>query len=668
MEHLARKMIQLPYGETASNLPMAIRQLGQNLDMRPRVRIGLWPVISVESPELAMGLSAVLAALLERWQDIRVYRIWVQLDGEPNDYVWTIRQSQFGVDDWRLEQLDENCAIWGTLARQDGNWILALEVESDFIDGEELASFTVEASNIAGIVNLLPEMAGKIAGYFESPGKITTRYADTTATDESLTALFADITDWYARLFLFLWGKAWADADIVAELEKLIEVGQFIGDEFAAWCVAGSVAHAMQPGYGDVATTLSRVILSVVDSFPNTYFPATYIGSALYRVGQAQEAVELLERTASHHPNQVVVWQTLANLYRIGGRLLEAVDTLQRAIENDAVSANLYLTYAALLMTFDAEEMELDTFILVTPEKYAANLLLWEAAEAYGEAFRLDSDQLAVLQQRILLLIDLHATGDQLWDDFEMLVKQDTEGEYVRGVVDAFFNVDNPDPGIDRLQQQLELMPDRIDLYVNLAVAYLNIEETDQALDLLERAEEMTEDVYILMDIQRLMLAANNPEFETRVGEIAAIVNAGHTIKVEDADFLETVIEEAPLFAEGYVLLGKTYLNWGEQNDALDILLDGHKQLPDDPDIIEVLAGVLWESGEHELAFDYLNKGIEANPNHVPLLALTGLYLFDDDQPDSARAYLSRAESLAPHDPVLARVREQIVRLMNERD
>lgn len=36
-----------------------------------RFRVGLWPIISQSDPESAMGLSLVLALLLERWEPCR---------------------------------------------------------------------------------------------------------------------------------------------------------------------------------------------------------------------------------------------------------------------------------------------------------------------------------------------------------------------------------------------------------------------------------------------------------------------------------------------------------------------------------------------------------------------------------------------------------------------
>src|SRR3954469_17204729 len=87
--------------------------LGQRAkSQRSPFRVGLWPILSDSEPEIAMGLGLVLAALLERTPAVRVYRLLAQVSETPNSYEWDLANSQFGVDDWELEGLDENVAIW----------------------------------------------------------------------------------------------------------------------------------------------------------------------------------------------------------------------------------------------------------------------------------------------------------------------------------------------------------------------------------------------------------------------------------------------------------------------------------------------------------------------------------------------------------------------------
>jgi tetratricopeptide (TPR) repeat protein len=161
------------------------------------------------------------------------------------------------------------------------------------------------------------------------------------------------------------------------------------------------------------------------------------------------------------------------------------------------------------------------------------------------------------------------------------------------------------------------------------------------------------------------MLSVDDPEFEARFGEIRDRIGAGHALSAADVEYLEDELEKAPNFAACYTLLASAYLAWDENDDALEVLLDGQKRFPENPDVLALLGRVLWDSGEKELALDYLNKGLKTNPNHVPLLITTGRYLFDDGHDEEARLFLTRAEALDPRHPMLIAVREHIARSLS---
>ena len=221
-------------------------------------------------------------------------------------------------------------------------------------------------------------------------------------------------------------------------------------------------------------------------------------------------------------------------------------------------------------------------------------------------------------------------------------------------------------PGLDILADAIEASPERVDLRVNYAVALLLDEQPDEAAAELEVAEELTDDLSIIADIERLFLEANDPEFESRLGEITELVTAGRPLGRRDIEFLDAALEEAQSFSQGYLLLARGYLNGESSSAALEVLLDGQNYLPEDAEITALLARVLWDSGEHELAFDYLNKGLKHNPDDVPLLALSGQYLCDEGQDEEARTFLMRAQSLEPRNRTLIETQRYISRQMGQ--
>ncbi|MGB7341356.1 MAG: tetratricopeptide repeat protein, partial [Phototrophicaceae bacterium] len=247
-----------------------------------------------------------------------------------------------------------------------------------------------------------------------------------------------------------------------------------------------------------------------------------------------------------------------------------------------------------------------------------------------------------------------------LWESFAKLVEMDTDGDYTADVIDSFYDVSEIDAGVAALERLIEENPDRLDLYMNLAALHLAAYDSPAALPLLVRAKSLAKTTSQLADIERMALMANDSEFEYRFGEVMSILDAGNKLQANDVEFLEDLVEQAPHAIEGHLALARSYYAWEEYDEALEVLLDAQESFPDQPSILDWLARILWESGERETAFTYLNRGILAQPFNVQLIARAGQYLFDNDQLIEARRYLARAESIQPKHPMLNAVRNYI--------
>lgn len=645
-----------------SNLPTAI--FGSAGSVRHALqlnavptRIGFWPIRSVDEPEIAMGLLTVLGGLLERYQGIRVYRIMAQADGQPDAYVWNIQQSQFDVDDWQIENLDDNVGIWGTL---DG-WNLTLEIESDLSDEEETKSLTYTAGSLAELVRLLPQAAADIAAFLNvtdlkliapiyEPGDW-----DATGMANSLKQAF----HWELRLYLWLWGQEWDQDQILADADRLLESSRSLGD-FGAWLVAHALERAIT-FMGVEDEFLVPIAEKTIESFAESTLSAVMLATAIYEANYPQQAYDWLEQEFDNGKGDALTHLAAAELYRRGGKIIDAIDVMQAAIEDQVADAVLFRRYADLLIALEYNGLKIDEFVLIDSARRSEKDLLREAVEAYENALRLSPDA-GVLSRQLLQLLEIGGDHKHLWKGFDKLAGMDSSGEHIRAVVDMFYNVEDLAPAVDILKRHIEQNPDRVDLYLNLAAVYTMDDDGEAALEWLDKAQSITTDAATIAEIERLRLIAEDPEFEMTLGEIADVINAGNNIETEDVEFLESIIERVPTYAEIYLLLARAYLGWEETSSALETLLDGHKHVPDDPDILALLSEVVWDSGETDLAFSYLSKGISQNPLHVPLLALAGQYLFEDGQEEAAKSYLLKAEAISPNDPVLARVRRHIAR------
>ncbi len=671
MENLARKLMMVDGQRTVLNLPTAIfgtaNTLAQSIDAnRPNIRIGLYPCIYSDNPEAAMGLMTLLGLLLDNWQDVLAYRIFAQVDDDISKYKWTPAHSQFNAEMWTIKGLDYNAVVISDLSREESEYILNLWISGELID-ESAYKLSYRASSLSDLVRQMVDVARDIATQLDSErikaaaSSYTQCIGDETAINAFLTRLF----QWELRLYFVLCGQEWPDSTLNTQKDALLAAMMDLEGDMPAWSVAGEFRRTMMPGWSIIGEELVSSLDQILQQIRTIDSAVVQLSLGLYGLGYVQEAYTLLEDqiTLEREQDAAHVWLSLATLYRNSRRYAESIDAFQRAIEADAVNSDLYSSYASLLLILSYEHFVLEDFILIDPDEYDENWILWEAVEAYEEALQLDPDRTNVLHTQLLYVMSLDE--DRFIDGFIKLLEQDKTGDLVRHIVDNLYPFENMGSVINLLNQEIKAKPERNDLPITLAAAYLADERQEEAAILLQQARKSASEPDEVMDIERLMLSANDPDFETRMGEIEGILSAGNAISSEDVEFLEAAIETAPSFADGYVLLGKAYLNWGEDADALDILLNGQKLIRNDPDILELLGKVLWDTGEKELAFKYLNQGLSEFTSHVPLLATTAQLLFDNGQTEDAKPYLVRAEQVNPRHPALNRVRKYIADNMN---
>lgn len=677
MENYAHKLITLREIKTQSTTPSVIfgtaNTLGRSLLQRSPVRIGLWPLVSSRHPNVSMGIMTLLGLLLERRSEIQAYRVFIKLNDDPTDYQWTPTDSQFGVDDWQLDDLDENVAIWGTFSQEDDKWLLELEVEIDDEKDAPNNILKLEAETLPNLVIQLPQIAQEIATLCE----ITTDIVDldlTTELEESeLKEFFTDLFTWQRHLLLSLWGWEWSADDIHMKYLVLEKYFSNAEESFATWGVANAMAHAQSPGYGDTAEYVSEILIKNYHKILNPVgIPS--IAYSLYSSGYVQQGMDILSASVSDENASVFNWMSLANLQHRAGRYINAIKTYQNAIDANVTHYLLFNRYAQMLGNLDDNQL-IDEFCIIDPDEFdddypIQNLIYWEAIEAYEKSLSLNPQQPAILANQLVWLIQLQASPQRLWRGFEQLITIDTDtGDYVRDVLDEMFDFVDIEPAIDLLKKAVNANGSKQNPFLRLNLAYALVidEQDDDAIDILETLRETTapDNQDIMNEIERLLLMIDDPEFELKLTELGQIVDTGKALSLEDVDYLENIIDLVPTLSEPYIVLAKAYQAWEEVETVLETLMDGHAAIPEDPDITELLAKAIWESGDHELALQYLQKGLETSPNHVPILALMGQYLVDEDYIDTAKAYLARAELISPRHPSLAEAKRQISQSIN---
>jgi tetratricopeptide (TPR) repeat protein len=668
----ARKMMRIKQTAVRISTPTAIfgtiGDLPQAISHRPALRIGMWPCLSQENPQLAMGLWLTLAHLLERWNDIEVYRLFAKFEGDSFD--WTMEASQFDVEDFDVEALDENIGLWGKLEKSGDTWTLTATLDNDNLTGEDNEAQDLSISGSAGdLINKLPEFAALIA---DNIGAVNADDADLPYPTESimespkLTELMEKLLRWEVKLTSTLWGIEWEDEEFEADFDDLLAAGAAEGSEFAAWTVAKAIAESMRPGYSVLGELLVERMNNVAANFPKSSVAMAIVGAALFQMGHAPRAYRLLKAETSAKPNNTIAWLKSAEILAMGGHLSESIEQFQSAIEKDAVNSHLYRAYGNVLLAADQYGHSVDSFLLINLAEHDEDYLLWEAIAAYGEALARDPKDIRALYTRLLQMVYVQEEDKEFWDSFSKLLALDTKGEYIRDVIESLYELEDVQTGIDELQNLLKQHPERIDLYINLGSLYLTRDEADSAKPLLEKAQSLTKDPNELAEIERLLLAANDDDFERRFGEAVSILDAGNELPADEVEFLEKVVEQAPHLVDGQLALARAYYFWDDKPAAMEVLLDSQEALPDQAPVLVLLSRLLWESGEKETAFQYLNRGLAAYPYNVALLSRIAQYLFENGQYAESRTYLVRAEEISPRDPFLQEVRSFIARKIAE--
>lgn len=670
MSDMARKMILLEGEAQSSNLPTAIfgtaSRLSQAITTGPQYRIGMWPCISPSDPHVAMGIFTALCFLIEQGWKARVYRIFSRLEDKLPSAEWGMSSSQFTPDDWEIDGLDENVAIWGTLMPSATGLAFEIQIENDLSETDDVVTLPSEHTDLANLVDHLPEIANKIALVLDLEERDSLRLSFDSRPGDALNKLLTDLFQWEVKLLLILQEYDWTDDDIYSAFDQLRSSSTETGG-FGQWALASAVHRAMLPGFSVVGELLVSSVADIAAEAAYQPVVAVRLSRGLYRLGYTDEAYDLLLATIEAHPAEAAPRWVLGEYYTRARRVQDALTVYQEAIESKAVDKQLYLNYAGVLLVYASQNWDIEQSVLLAAEKAAQrdNAVL-EAIEAYQAILDSEPENLDVLYLQLSQFAENGITDRRFWPGFARLVELDATGEYVHNLLDAFYNIEDISPAINTLTKKAKAEPTRHDLRLNLATAYLLDENGDAARLELEAARKMTRDPAVLAEIDRMMLSADDPDFEWRMAEMSEKAEAGRTLEVEEVEFLEDIVDQVPTFAEGYLLLAKAYGSWNEPATAIETLLDGQKHLPNDPDILELLARFLWDSGERALAFDYLNRALIAHPTHVPALALTAQYLYEDDQPEKAKEFLRRAEAIAPYHSALNRVRLAIARMVGE--
>lgn len=677
-EEFANKIINYSNIQTKSSSPTVIlgtaSGLAQALQNRPKIRIGMWPLLSVEEPLLAMGVYTILSWIIDTYPQVITYRVIANVnEQDKRDYTWSMSNSQFEIDDWEFEGLDDNVGLWGRAKIESNKVSLIIEIENDLTRNDDTSVLEFTYNSLLELINDLPDLSRTIIENIDDsvlrPHKNIAHYRECVASDENVAKLLALAFAFERDVFLALWGSS--SEDLIANtLKDVLTIAYQSNDPFGFWVLSMMAKRMLQPGYSVIDDFDPNLINNILQDDFDPILPIV-ISRQMFEVGSVDQAIQVANKAIMDGIENADAYLNLADLQMRRGRSSLAIEAFQDAIEGEYESTELYYSYAQYLNLIVAQGVVPENYVLAIDNELVEDSTS-EIIAAYERALALLPDQSAkdkefrrqVLADQCVVIASEYEDDDMLWRQFRQLIEIDNSGDYVRTVIDEMQNIDDLRPGIDILKAQVATDPHDIGAKINLALLNILYGETETAQNMLRQLLDQTEDESHMHQIEVLLLSANDPEFEFKIGQLFDKLNADNALSDTEIDFLEEVVERAPTYDEGHVLLARGYLSRSDDSAAVEVLLDAIEVIDDNPELFELLATSLHET-DTELAYQYIDRGLKIDRNYVPLLALAGLYLVEDGDLETARVFLSRAEAINPRDRRLTAIRSEIARLIN---
>ncbi len=622
-------------------------------------RISIYPCSG--AGEAGMGLLLMLGHLLAGADNIEVYPVLFRLDDDQK-----ISDAPFTPDEWVLDDLNDDTAIWGSLTQNDAQgWTLRVMVEDDAADGQ-LSTFEKTADNWCDLVNIIVDLAGEIADdlglhrQFSYPAKLTTDVAD------------EDVKAFSAALFAFQRDilKAALNETGLEDFpssSQLLQAANRVGLPLTTWSAAATLGyetvlrdHLSLLGDGESYQTYPEKLAHWEDGAAIFSFTVMKndISDPQASAALTSWCLEQLEAIATSSTNITTNWVALSIFYNKLKRPDLAIDVCQRALEADIREDIIYFAYADALAGVLEAGFKVDRLVLTptdAPEESQVQLERVLSLElGIGNNPKSNAERLS----QYVIEAAKHEKLSEVQVAFERLAENDADGKFMEIVIQQLAHLDDIDWMLNPLEKAT--VGGSFQQWVNLAKASLLAGHEERAKTAAENALEAAKEFAQRADAQLVLLELETPTLQSDFADILGrLQQKGGEAFESDLEFLEYVVENAPDYAEGYLALAMAYRGLDEPNTALEVLLDAEKAAKT-PEIYLALAELFEQEDELTLAIENVQKGLDLAPANVPLLAQAALlaYLSDDDE--ASQVLLRRAHAISPYHARIVAVTRRI--------
>lgn len=668
MQNAAIRMKSLGQEPSDSGAPTSIfgsaAGLAQTIQADEKFRIGVYPFLCADMPEVAMGLAACLSYLLEQYQDVRVYRCFAKIDSTESSPEITAADYQFSSADWTLDGLADNVIIEGILQVAEKCLDLRIDIDNSLssIDADS-ASLAYRLDALPDLVSALPAIADDI--YRKLAEAVNTsaiiEYAPIDAGAAALKNLLEAVFGWNLDVYLYFWDVEWDETYIHDQYREVREMAEKAPGEFAFWTLGMMAKQVMQPGIRDIGESVLPQLGGAFSHKRHCAPGAAAAALGMSRMGFAQQAIDFL-RAFTSDSIPASVWCAMIEIHLDGGQFDAAIDAAQLALERGVRHPSLHWQYAQLLMAAEVNSWNVEDVLLLDPDEYDEDehltVEIANAIKLYSDGRR---DDLGALQLGLTYMID--AADDEIWIYFKRLLQRDEEGMFGGEVIDRLIELDDYDRAYDILEGFVDSNP-----YAYVYLAQLALADADHALSAEYvaacRAALAEIDDNLELELQRLGLRAALPSFDEQYAEIKVFLSANRPLPENKVDLLEQAIEIAPKLIDLHLLLSACYRSWRDHESAQEVLREAEQRAGPDPQIDLGIAQILWARNERKDAVSQINAGLQRFPNDVHLLAQLATYLIENDQLEDARHYVALAETIAPSHRAIWPVRRLVAQKM----
>ena len=623
------------------------------------------PLFLARRLRLPWGCSLASVTCLNNIPAPKSIAAWQRISPDDDSGEITSEDYQFSIADWELEGLTDNIVLSGSLYSDADGLALGISLDKSFLDDTEVKQLNFHFVSLPKLIDALPSVSAEIMRELGSedsePGIIT--YGAQANDSQDLARLLESVFEWNLDAYLYLWDVEWDEADVRAQVLEIAETARQLDSEFAYWCLGMIAKQVMQAGVDKIGELLLPLLDTSLSQDSQCAPGAAAIALGLSDLEQIDRAAALLQPYL--RPNvHASIWLSMIEILLAGGRLSEAIETNQLALENGLTHAALYWQYAQLLMTAEANEWNVEDVLLIDPDEFDEDEhIAVEIASALKLHVNGNPGNLSALQLALAYMID--TDDDELWLYFERLIERDRQGAFAGEIIDRIIDIDDHDAAYEILERHAAGNRYARVFTAQLALADGDIDLATATIEACRNDAPLDDDLEL--ELQRLELYARLPKFAETFADIKLTLNAKRQLDESKVDLLEAAIAIAPKLVDLYVILSRSYLNWSDSESALEVLMDAEREAGQHPQIGLGQAQILWSQNQQEAAIEKLNAGLLANPGDIYLLVQMANYLLVNDQLDDAREFIRRAESIAPSHRAIWQVRRLVAQKMAER-